>query len=106
MTHTTANYEDVEPTADAMYFLREELGTDHLGFTVLECEPGWEGMVHDHADEGHEEIYFLVDGAATIAVEGDDVNLEPGDAIRLDPDTERQIRIGDTESTLVLAGAP
>ena len=106
MTHTIANYEDVEPAADAMHFLREELDTDQLGFTVLECEPGWEGMEHDHADEGHEEVYFLVDGLATIAVEGEDVALEPGDAIRLDPETTRQIRIGDVESTLVLAGAP
>lgn len=106
MSYTTANYQDVEPAADAMYFLRDELDTDQLGFTVVECEPGWEGMEHDHADDGHEEIYHLVEGSATVTVDGEDVSLEPGDAIYLPPDAERQIRNGDEASTFVLAGTP
>jgi mannose-6-phosphate isomerase-like protein (cupin superfamily) len=51
-------------------------------------------------------VYVLVEGAATVTVEGEDVPLEAGEAIRLPPESERQITNGDTESTFVLVGAP
>ena len=106
MAYTTAEYTDVEPVAEGMHFMRDTLDCGSLGFTVLECEAGWEGMSHDHADDGQEEVYYLVEGAATIDVADDEVALEPGEAIRLDPEVDRQIRVGDVPSTLVLVGAP
>jgi len=71
-----------------------------------ECPPNWEGKPHDHAGDGQEEVYVLVEGSATVAVEGEDVHLESGDAVRVDPESERQIRNGDGESRFVLVGAP
>lgn len=103
---TTANYTDVDATAGALHFMRDELDCEELGFSVLECDPEWEGMEHDHADDGHEEIYHLVEGSATVTVDGEEVPLEPGDAIHLPPDAERKITNGDEASTFVLAGAP
>jgi uncharacterized cupin superfamily protein len=89
-----------------MHSLRDELDAEQVGLTVLDCEPGWSGMAHDHAGDDHEEIYFLVDGEATVVVEGEALGMEPGDALRLSPDATRVIENGDTESTFVLAGAP
>ena len=106
MTHSTVNSDDVEPAGEAMRFLRDPLDAEKLGLTVVEADPGWTGKEHDHADEGHEEIYYLVDGAATVTIDGEAVELEPGDAVRVSPDATRRIENGDTESTLVLAGAP
>lgn len=106
MAHTKVNSGDVDPVGEAMHFLRDPLDAEHLGLTVVEADPGWTGKEHDHADEGHEEIYYLVDGAATVTIDGEDVDMEPGDAVRVSPDATRQIRNGDEESTLVLAGAP
>ncbi len=106
MSHTRANYRDVAATADALHFMREELDTENLGFTVVEADPDWTGMEHDHADEDHEEVYFLVEGEASLVVEGDEVKLNPGDAVRVSPDAERQIRNGPVESRFVIVGAP
>ena len=106
VSYTKVNYENVEPTADAMHFLRDPLECDRVGVTVVDCAPGWEGKPHDHADEDHEEVYLLVDGEATVTVDDEDVPMEAGDAVRLAPDAERQIRNGDAESTFVLVGAP
>jgi mannose-6-phosphate isomerase-like protein (cupin superfamily) len=106
MTHTTVNYEAVEPVAGAMHFLREPLDCEQLGVTVVECPPDWDGKPHDHAGEGEEEVYLLLEGEATITVEGEDLSLSPGDALRVDPDATRQIHNGDTESRFVVAGAP
>lgn len=106
MSHTKVDYTDTESTADAMHFLREPLDAEQLGFTVVDCDPGWTGKEHDHAEMGHEEVYFLVSGSATLTVDGEDVPLSPGDAVRVAPESVRQIHNGDERSRLVVAGAP
>ncbi|MFB6081328.1 MAG: cupin domain-containing protein [Halanaeroarchaeum sp.] len=106
MAYTKTNYADVDPVADGMHFLRDPLDLEQLGLTVLEADPGWEGKPHDHAEEGHEEVYLLVEGEATVTVEGETVALSAGDALRVPAGATRQIRNGDAESTFVLAGAP
>jgi len=106
MAYTDVNYRDVEPAAGAMHFLRDPLECEHVGVTVVDCEPGWTGKEHDHRERDHEEVYLLMEGEATVTVDNDAVHMEPGDAIRIPPDATRQIRNGDVESTLVLAGAP
>jgi mannose-6-phosphate isomerase-like protein (cupin superfamily) len=106
MSYTTVNYHDVNAVSDAIHFLRDPLECDRLGVSVIDCEPGWKGRKHDHGDENHEEVYVLVEGEATITVNGETVSMTAGDAIRIDPDASRQIRNGDTESTFVVAGAP
>ena len=106
MSHTEANYRDGDEKADGMFFLREALDAENLGFTVVEADPDWTGMEHDHADEGEEEVYYLVEGGATLHVDGESVDLEPGDAVRVSPDASRQLENGSEESRLVVAGAP
>ncbi|UIO99972.1 cupin domain-containing protein [Halobaculum sp. CBA1158] len=106
MSYTRVNYRDVEPTAGAMHFLRDPLECEHVGVTVVDCEPGWTGKEHDHAERDHEEVYLLIDGEATVTVDDEAVDMEAGDAIRIPPESSRQIRNGDAESTFVLAGAP
>jgi len=106
MAYTKVDYEDVEPVAGGLHFLRDPLNCDQLGISVLDCEPGWSGKPHDHAEDGQEEVYVLVEGAATITVDGDDIPLAAGEAIRVAPDSERQIHNGDAPSQFVIAGAP
>jgi mannose-6-phosphate isomerase-like protein (cupin superfamily) len=106
MSHTKANYTDVDPVADSLYFLREELDCENLGVSVLECEPGWTGKEHDHADDGEEEVYLLVEGEATVVVEDEEVAMTEGDAVRIPGETTRRIENGDAESRFVLVGAP
>ncbi|MHC3439101.1 cupin domain-containing protein [Natrialbaceae archaeon A-gly3] len=56
--------------------------------------------------EGHDEIYVLVEGEATVTVDGMPIDMEAGDALRLKPEETRLIENGETKSTFVLAGAP
>lgn len=106
MSYTKADYRDVEARAGGMRFLRDELDAENLGLTVVDCDPGWTGKEHDHADEDHEEIYFLERGEATVTVDGDAVEMTEGDALRISPDATRQIQNGDADSRFVLVGAP
>ena len=103
--YTKTNYHDVDDQ-NGMHFLRDELNCEHMGVTVVECEPGWEGKEHDHEEEGHEEVYLLMEGEATVTVDDESIDMAEGDAIRIPPDATHQIHNGDTESRFVLMGAP
>lgn len=105
MAYDTVNYESVEPAAPGMHFLRDPLDADNVGVTVLDADAGWSGLEHDHAEDGQEEVYVLVDGAATVTVDGDDISMNPGDALRIDPDATRSIEV-EEDSQFVLVGAP
>ncbi|QKQ98486.1 cupin domain-containing protein [Candidatus Nanohaloarchaea archaeon] len=106
MSYSKANYRNVGAEGGALHFLRDELDCENLGITVIDAEPGWEGMEHDHADEGQEEVYLLTEGQAAIEVDNEVVQLEEGDAIRVSADEERKLVNGDTQSTIVAVGAP
>ncbi|MFW5948842.1 MAG: cupin domain-containing protein [Halolamina sp.] len=106
MGYDATNYEDVEPLAPGMYFLRDALDCSELGLTVVEADSGWEGMEHDHAEDGEEEVYVLLDGAAELTVDGETVSLDPGDAVRVDPGDTRTLTFHEDDSRMIVAGAP
>ncbi|WP_435072957.1 cupin domain-containing protein [Halorubrum sp. HHNYT27] len=106
MGYDTIAYDDVEPRAPGMYFLRDALNCENLGVTVVEADAGWEGMEHDHGDAGHEEVYVLLQGGATLTVDGDAVELAPGDAVRIDPGVTRDLAFTADGSKMIIAGAP
>lgn len=92
-----------------MWFHRDALGCEQLGLTILELEPGAEGKEHDHTDENHEEVYCVVDGELTVEAEGEGetVTLGENEAVRVGPDTTRQLfNRGDDRVRVVIAGAP
>lgn len=105
MSYTVTNYSDAEPRAPGMHFLRDALDCENLGFTVIDVDDEWDGMEHDHADGGHEEVYMLVDGSGQLTVEGEEVDLTPGDTVRVAPEASRHLSF-DGSSTMVVAGAP
>jgi mannose-6-phosphate isomerase-like protein (cupin superfamily) len=111
MAHQTATIADAESLlpddADArMFQLKDGLDTDELGFTVYQLEPNARGMEHDHAEDGQEEVYYVVEGGVDVDFGGATVSLDEREAIRIDPEETRQIRNRDHYSELVLVGAP
>ncbi|WIV67237.1 cupin domain-containing protein [Natrialbaceae archaeon AArc-T1-2] len=106
MSYTKVNYEDVEQVGNAMHFLGEPLETEQVGVTIARCDPGWNSRPHDHTDNDHEEVYVLIEGQATVVVDGEDVEMKTGDAVWISPESTRQIKNGDRESAFVLVSAP
>ncbi|EMA42243.1 cupin domain-containing protein [Halococcus hamelinensis] len=104
--YTKINYTETEQAADAMHLLREPLGCRRVGVTVTQCAPNWSNEVHDHADDGHEEVYVLITGQATVRIDDEDVPMESGDALRIPSGATRQIQNGDAVSAFVLVSAP
>jgi len=105
-SYKRVNYRDIEPVSGGMHFLREPLDSERVGVTITRCEPGWNSRPHDHVENGHEEIYVLIEGSATVTIDGEAVDMESGDAIWIPPDVTRQIRNDDEECAFVLISAP
>lgn len=105
---STADVDSVVPEEwGGMWFLRNSLDTALLGFTVMELEPGGKGKPHDHDGDGQEEVYCVVDGELVVELGDDTVTLETNEAIRVDPDQERQLfNRSDDVVKLVIASAP
>lgn len=106
MPYRKVNYTEVEQVSSAMHFLREPLHTEQVGVTIARCDPGWNSKPHDHTDNEHEEVYVLIEGAATVLVDDEPVEMETGDAIWIAPESTRQIKNGERESAFVLVSAP
>lgn len=105
MSHALVNYDDTDSVGGGLHFLRDALDCANVGVSVLDVDAGWSGMAHDHAEDGEEEVYVLVDGAATVAVGDETVSMAAGDALRVDPETTRQID-AESDSLFVIASAP
>jgi mannose-6-phosphate isomerase-like protein (cupin superfamily) len=97
--------DEVEPRAPGMRFLRDELDSTNLGVTVLDVDAGWRGKEHDHTHDSQEEVYLLLDGGGTITIDGVELSISRGDAVRVDPASTRQLSF-DEDSLMVIAGAP
>lgn len=105
MSHTLVDYHDVDPVGGGLHFLRDSLDCENVGVSVLDVEAGWSGKAHDHADDGQEEVYVLVEGDATATVDGETVSLSAGDALRVDPAATRRLD-AEASSLFVIVGAP
>ena len=105
MSYNQQHYSNVEELAPGMHFLRDELDCENLGITVVDVDGKWEGKQHDHADEGQEEVYLLMEGSGSLTVDGEKITLGPGKAVRVDPEATRKLFFTE-ESSMVIVGAP
>ena len=104
MVYTKQKYENGDEKAPGMYFLREELDCENLGITVVDTDGEWEGIEHDHSEDGQEEVYLLVEGSGQITIDDDEVPLESGDAVRVAPGATRTV-VFDEPSQMVIVGS-
>lgn len=115
MPHDKAHATDAESVLPddidgEMWMMRDVLDCEKLGFTLLSLEPHQELKAHDHAEDGQEEIYFVVEGGIDVKFDneagGHTVSLDEHEALRIDPEETRQIVSRDEYAEVVLAGAP
>lgn len=84
------------------------LGVTAWGMNVLELAPGCTGYPeHDHAKDGQEEAYLLLEGSASLNAGGKDYALEQGVLVRVAPGVKRKWTPGAGGATLLaLGGVP
>ena len=82
-----------------------ELGARAIKLNRFDNEPGQSGREHDEGDSRQEEIYVPVAGSGHIVVDGEQVSLEPGVFVLVEPDSTRQVIAGPSGLSYVVVGA-
>jgi quercetin dioxygenase-like cupin family protein len=87
---------------------RQALGVSSWGMNVIELDPECSGYPeHDHASDGHEEVYVVLRGSIVLQADGGERTLSQGDFVRVAPHTKRKFVTRDREATLLaLGGTP
>jgi uncharacterized cupin superfamily protein len=81
--------------------LRRALGVTSFGINQMVLEPGQRMRIHRHRRQ--EEVYLVLEGALTVAVEGDESELRRGELMRVAPEVRRQLINYGPERVLLLA---
>lgn len=86
--------------------VRRALGARAFGVNFFDLPPGSEGHEHDETERDHEEVYVYVRGSGTLRLDGEELEVREGLAVRVDPVVRRQLIAGDEGLAWVAIGAP
>jgi len=84
--------------------LGQMLGVTSFGMNLILLQPGARGRIHKH--ERQEEVYLVLEGTLSLAIENVERDLGPGELARVAPAIRRQlINHGPARLALVAIGA-
>jgi len=103
-TFTVRHIDELPAIAHGLLRLAgDELDIRSFGLQVLELPPGFTDYPeHDHADDGQEEVYVVLEGTADFDVAGERVAAQVGTMVRVDAHAKRKLVPG-AEGARVLA---
>ncbi len=85
-------FEVMEGSGDATWRLaRKALGASAFGFNLVEIAPGGEIPEHDEAEGGQHELYVILEGEATLRIDGEEHPAPAGTFASIEPPLSRTI---------------
>lgn len=88
-------------SAERFVGLRKQLGVSSFGLNQMILQPGQRGRIHRHGHQ--EEVYLVLEGELTVAIEGEEKTLVEGELIRIAPEVRRQLLNGSGARTVFVA---
>ena len=83
--------------------LRRQLGISSFGLNVLTLKPRQRGRIHRHREQ--EEVYIVLRGTLTVALEGEELDVSEREALRVAPEVRRQlVNRGEVPVVLIAIG--
>jgi len=82
-----------------------ELAARAIKVNQFDSQPGQAGKEHDELESGQEEIYVPVRGAGVLRIGDEEIELEPGRFVLVEPETTRQVVAGQDGLSYVVVGA-
>ena len=107
MANVTVKRDDELETnfGGAFSLLRHGLGLTAFGAQIINMPAHADGYpVHDHAEDGQEECYIVLEGSVELTTGEETHELEPGIYARVGPGQERKIVPGDAGAKLLVIG--
>jgi mannose-6-phosphate isomerase-like protein (cupin superfamily) len=105
---TVKTIDELDDYAGQFLYAGKGLGVTAWGMNVERLPPGWADFPdHDHAENGQEEVYVVLEGDAVLHADGKTWPLECGTLARVGPNQKRKIVPGEKGVTLLaLGGTP
>jgi mannose-6-phosphate isomerase-like protein (cupin superfamily) len=87
---------------------RAELDVSAFGVQILDLPPNLDAYPeHDHAEDGQEEVYFVLRGGGEIEIDGERFPLDPETAVSVKSGTRRKLWPGpDGVRVIAIGGKP
>ena len=87
---------------------RSELDVTSFGLQVLDLPPNLDAYPeHDHAEDGQEEVYFVLRGSGEVEIDGERIPLDPETAVSIKSGTPRKLWPGpDGMRVVAIGGTP
>lgn len=86
-------------------FARDPMGSRDLGISHFRYPPGHQASLgHRHKEQ--EEAYLVIGGSGRMLLDGDTVELEEWDLIRVAPETVRAFSAGPDGLEVIAVGGP
>lgn len=107
MTYTLLHDGDpsIESIQGVFFKMRRALGTTAFGINEVRVPAGAQGMEHDESETGHEEVYVVLEGSGTFAIDDSTVAVTAGDYLRVDAAATRQVTGGPQGMRFIVVGA-
>jgi len=94
-------FERMEGSGECTWLLaRKALGTAAFGYNLVEIAPGGQIPEHDESGSGQVELYVILEGEATMRLDGEDHPAPAGTFASIEPAAERTI-INRSEEVVV-----
>jgi mannose-6-phosphate isomerase-like protein (cupin superfamily) len=89
----------------AIKLAADELGVETFGLQVLDLPAGFaDYSEHDHAQDGQEEVYLVLEGGAELVVAGERVQADAGTLIRVGAQARRKLVPGPDGARVLAIG--
>jgi uncharacterized cupin superfamily protein len=106
-----AKIQDIPPIKDSWsegwHSVRHHLGISAFGINAATKSKG-ESLtpVHDELEDGQEEVFVVLEGAAEFTLDGKKLLLQKGMILSVDPEVKRGAVALKSPTTLLIIGAP
>jgi quercetin dioxygenase-like cupin family protein len=84
--------------------LRRALESSGFALNQFDSDPGFEGYAHDERESGQEEVYVALRGSGVLHVGDEEIALEPGRYVLVEPEVRRQVVAGDEGLSYLVVG--
>jgi mannose-6-phosphate isomerase-like protein (cupin superfamily) len=87
---------------------RAELNVTAFGLQILDLPPNLDAYPeHDHAEDGQEEVYFVLRGSGEVEIDGERIPIDQDTAVSIKAGTRRKLWPGpDGLRVIAIGGKP
>ena len=105
---TVKSFDELDSYEGMFLYAAKCIGVTAWGMNIVRMAANWDGYPeHDHAGDGQEEVFIVLEGDVTLSADDETWKLAPGHLARVGAPQKRKVTPGDNGATmLVIGGTP